>query len=185
MEEIWKDVKGYEGLYQVSNFGRVKRLPYSITSRTPKGYVIKRFKGGFLKASIMANGYRRVTLYKDLNVKYMHVHRLVAEAFLPNPKNYPCVNHKDETRINNHVDNLEWCSYSYNNTYGTVKERCVKTYSKNHSRPVEMLSLSGEFLKTFKSVKEAALFIKGTVSSIERALNKTRKTAYGYIWNLI
>lgn len=185
MEEIWKDVKGYEGLYQVSNFGRVKRLPYSITSRTPKGYVIKRFKGGLLKTSIMANGYRRVTLYKDLNVKYIHVHRLVAEAFLPNPNNYPCVNHKDEVKTNNNVNNLEWCSYRYNNCYGTVKSRFAEAYSKNHSRAVEMLSLFVEKIKEFPSIREAAIFVGGTATSICRAITRTRKTAYGYIWNLI
>ena len=169
-----KVLKNYPG-YLVYPSGKIFSLK---TNKFLKfGNVGRKNNDSFYKVVVLKN-------YLE-QVETVRVHRLVAEAFLPNPNNYPCVNHKDETRINNHVDNLEWCSYSYNNTYGTVKERCVKTYSKNHSRPVEMLSLSGEFLKTFKSVKEAALFIKGTVSSIERALNKTRKTAYGYIWNLI
>lgn len=186
MEEIWKDIKGYEGLYQVSNYGRVKRLPYVIESITPKGNFVKKvYKETILKCSPARNGYKRVTLWKNSVAKYKHVHRLVAEAFISNTNNYPCINHKDENKTNNNVSNLEWCSYSYNNTYGSVKDKSGKTYSINHSRKIEMQSISGGVTKIFNSVKEAADFIGGTSTSIDRALNGTRKTAYGYKWNLI
>lgn len=168
MQELWKDVSGYEGLYQVSNLGRVKRP-------------CKRL----LKGSICKNGYYRVTLWKDGKMSYKHIHRLVAMVFIPNPNNYPCINHKDEVKTNNNVDNLEWCSYYYNNNYKDIKKRVAATYSKNHSRAVEMLSLSGEKIREFSSVKEAAIFVGRTSTSIDRAIAKTRKTAYGYIWNLI
>lgn len=168
MQEIWKDVPGYEGLYQVSNLGRVKRP-------------CKRL----LKGSICKNGYYRVTLWKNGKMSYKHIHRLVAMVFIPNPNNYPCINHKDEVRTNNNVDNLEWCSYSYNNSYGNARDKFSKSYSRNHSRAVEMLSLSGEKIREFSSIKEAAIFVGGTSTSIDRAIAKTRKTAYGYIWNLI
>lgn len=187
MEEIWKDVPGYEGLYQVSNFGRVKRMPYKRNRINPKSMRMANhhYKERVMKGSISANGYYRVSLsFKD-KVTYKHIHRLVAEAFIPNPNNYPCINHKDEVRTNNNVDNLEWCSYYYNNTYKDIRERMAKTYSKNHSRAVEMLSLSGRKIREFSSVKEAAIFVGGTSTSIDRAIAKTRKTAYGYIWNLI
>lgn len=187
MEEIWKDVIGYEGFYQVSNQGRVKRLPYQTTGRTRgcKKEYIKKFPERIMKATICANGYYRVSLSKNGKLIYQHIHRLVAEAFIPNPNNYPCVNHKDEVKTNNNVNNLEWCSYRYNNCYGTVKSRFAEAYSKNHSRAVEMLSLFGEKIKEFPSIREAAIFVGGTATSICRAITRTRKTAYGYIWNLI
>lgn len=186
MDEIWKDINGYEGLYQVSNFGRIKRLPYVMKLITSTGKLVKKsYKETILKCSPAKNGYKRVTLWKNAVAQYKHVHRLVAEAFIPNINNYPCINHKDEDKTNNNACNLEWCSYSYNNTYGSVKAKSTETYSRNHSRKVEMLSVLGEFIKMFNSVKEAAAFVKGTPTSIDRALNGTRKTAYGYKWNLI
>lgn len=187
MEEIWKDIKGYEGLYQVSNLGRVKRLPYKRNRINPKSMMMANhhYKERIMKGSISANGYYRVSLsFKD-KIAYKHIHRLVAVAFIPNPNNYPCINHKDENRTNNNVNNLEWCTYSYNNNYGEARNKFSESYSKNHSRAVEMLSLSGERIREFLSVKEAAMFVGGTSKSICRAIAKTRKTAYGYIWNLI
>lgn len=186
MEEIWKDIKGYEGLYQVSNYGRVKRLSYVIESITSKGNIVKKsYKETILKCSPARNGYKRVTLWKNSVAQYKHIHRLVAETFIHNNNNYPCVNHKDENKTNNNVNNLEWCSYSYNNTYGSVKSKSAKTYSINHSRKIEMRSTLGCVIKTFNSVKEAAIFVGGTSTNIDRALKGTRKTAYGYKWNLI
>lgn len=187
MKELWKDVPGYEGLYQVSNLGRIKRLPYQTIGRTKgrKKEYIRVFRGGVLKPYLGKNGYYVINLYS--NGKYLrdYLHRIIAKTFIPNPNNYPCINHKDEVRTNNNVDNLEWCSYSYNNTYGNARDKFAKSYSRNHSRAVEMLSLSGEKIREFSSVKEAAIFVGGTYKSIDRAIAKTRKTAYGYIWNLI
>ena len=100
-KEIWKDVKGYEGLYQVSNFGKVKSFKESAKFGNP--YLIN-------------SGFHVVTLYlKDRTKRKFQVHRLVAETFIPNPENLPCVNHKDENKLNNCVSNLEWCTYQYNN----------------------------------------------------------------------
>ena len=111
MEE-WRDVVGYEGLYMVSNCGRVKSLKFSNGKREK-----------IMKLSDRGNGYLRVSLSKDGESKHYNVHRLVAIAFIPNPDNLPYVNHKDECKTNNNVDNLEWCTVEYNNTYGTAKER--------------------------------------------------------------
>lgn len=101
MKEIWKDVVGYEGLYKVSNLGNVKSI------RTNK----------LLCFSISNKRYFRVGLCKNGKRKWSAIHRLVAEAFIPNPNNFPCVNHKDCNKQNNKLTNLEWCSYSYNNLY--------------------------------------------------------------------
>ena len=101
MEEVWVDIEGYEGLYQISNLGRV----WSVKSNI------------YLKGGIISN-YISVGLYKDRHYKNFHIHRLVAKAFIPNPLNLPQVNHKDEDKFNNRVDNLEWCTAKYNSNYG-------------------------------------------------------------------
>ena len=120
-EEIWKDVKGYECLYEVSNFGRVKSKDRRVKV-VHKSTFYKNLKGKMLKPS-KTIGYENVTLCKEGRTEYKSVHRLVAEAFIPNENNLLIVNHKDESRSNNHVDNLEWCTHKYNITYGTAPSR--------------------------------------------------------------
>ena len=109
MEEIWKDISGFNGKYKISNFGRVKSFHNN--------------KELMLKPSVSHYGYPRVTLYYNGISKYYEIHRLVALYFIPNINNLPCVNHKDENKLNNHADNLEWCSILYNVNYGTRNER--------------------------------------------------------------
>lgn len=115
MKEIWKDIKGFEGLYQVSNLGNVKSFRQSSKYGKPKEFL--------LKPSVANTGYCQITLYGNGSRKKFLIHRLVAEAFLENPDNLPNVNHKDENRTNNHVENLEWCTTAYNNRYGTARIR--------------------------------------------------------------
>ena len=117
MEEIYKDIEGYEGLYQVSNLGNVKSLHF----KNPKNCSEK-----VLKTTNNKYNYPTIGLYKDKKCKRFLVHRLVAKAFIPNPNNYPQINHKDETTDNNCVDNLEWCTQEYNLKYGTRMERVSK-----------------------------------------------------------
>ncbi len=115
--EIWKDCKGYEGLYQVSNLGRVWNVSTQI----------------YLKSFSHKQGYLRVTL-KAKNGKYKKelIHRLIALVFIPNPNNYPCVNHKDEDTRNNCIENLEWCTHKYNSNYGnSLKKRGKKVICEN------------------------------------------------------
>ena len=119
MTEIWKDIVGYEGLYQVSNLGNVKRLK-GYKGRG-KGYIVEEH---LIKPSINSNGYQNVVLCKNGKTKTFTMHRLVAIAFLYNSDNLPEVNHKDEDKTNNCVDNLEWCDRVYNNNYGTRNKKC-------------------------------------------------------------
>ena len=114
--EEWKDIKDYEGLYQISNLGRVKSLHFN--------------KELLLKPRLTGRGYYQVDLQKDKNIKHCLVHRLVATCFIPNPKNLPYVNHKDEDKTNNQADNLEWCTQKYNIHYGTGLERRIATQYK-------------------------------------------------------
>lgn len=122
MNEEWRDIDGYEDLYQVSNMGRVLSLKFNHTENNPK--ILK---------PIELLGYLVVNLYKDGKMKSFKIHRLVAKAFIPNPDNLPEVNHKDENKFNNVVDNLEWCTTKYNINYGTAISRSSKT----RSLPVE------------------------------------------------
>lgn len=115
MMEEWRAVPGYEGLYEVSNTGNVKSL----------------IKNNIIKSFINKKGYRLVSLSKNGIIKKFSVHRLAAQAFIPNPDNLPMVNHKDEDKTNNSVDNLEWCDAKYNNNYGTANIRRSETLIKN------------------------------------------------------
>lgn len=129
MQEIWKDIPNYEGLYQVSNLGRVKVLDRYVNSGIKDNNKVKR-KEQILK-QYMKRGYFQVTLIHNNQRHYFNVHRLVAIAFIPNPNKYPQVNHKDENKLNNFVDNLEWCDAKYNCNYGT---RNSKIYNRTSFR---------------------------------------------------
>ena len=118
MEE-WRDIKGYEGYYQISNFGRVKSLSRDVGSNRCK-------KETIMKTSLDKDGYENLVLRKNGKQRHFRVNRLVAEAFLENPNNYPQVNHKDEDKTNNNVNNLEWCSAKYNVNYGSRTEKASK-----------------------------------------------------------
>ena len=118
-KEVWRDIEGYEGLYQVSDSGRVKSLNYR---RSGKEGIIKIWK--------RKDGYLQVQLSKDGKLKTHKVHRLVGQAFIPNPEWLPQINHKNEDKANNCVDNLEWCTREYNHSYGTKNERISITMGK-------------------------------------------------------
>lgn len=162
MEEIWKDIEGYEGLYQVSNLGRVKSLRRNI----------------ILKSKIERNGYERVILSANNNTKGYSVHRLVATAFISNPNNYPIVNHKDENRANNCVNNLEWCTQKHNVNYGTGIAKRVKSQSKK----VLQFNPDGTFVKEWESTMEIGRAMNKSQGHIVQVCNGQRKTAYGYLW---
>lgn len=193
MQEEWRDVVGYEGLYQVSNIGRVRSLGHDTWH-----------PGRVLKPSLDGKGnYYQVGLHKDKKIKHFQIHRLVAIAFLPNPNNLPQVNHKDECKTNNIVSNLEWCTISYNSRYGEGREKMIQsrrannniddivrkvkdTKKKNNSYSAEkticQYSLNGDFIRIWASATDAERVMGICRSGIVRCCNGVYRQARGYIW---
>lgn len=172
--EVWQDIPGYEGLYQASTYGRIKSLErYYKTGRGGIQLLPERI----LKASPDTNGYLGVLLCNGKQ-KRMSVHRLIALTFLPNPNNFPCVNHKSEIKTENQVWNLEYCTVGYNNSYGNR----LNKVSKANSKRVLQYSLDGVLLATHKSATEAAKKLHTWQGIISDACRGKQKTAYGFIW---
>lgn len=160
MEE-WRDIEGYEGLYRISNYGNV--------------YSVRRKRN--LKPHTDTRGYLGVALQKGEWKRYL-IHRLVAQAFVPNPNNLPQVNHKDENKTNNYYENLEWCDQAYNNAYGTRTIRAAET----RKRPVLQFDKEGNFIKRFNSINEASAAVGKAHSNLVACLRGRQKTCGGYKW---
>lgn len=168
-EEIWKDIKGFEGHYQVSNLGRVKSIKFR--------------KERILKPAKVGSGYLQVDLRKNGEHNLCKVHRLVCKVFLPNPKNLPQINHKDEDKTNNKVENLEWCDARYNNTYGTRTQRAnEKNTNGKCSKPVIQYTKDGKVVKEWKSTKDVERNLGYDHGSISKCCMGKYKSAYGFLW---
>lgn len=161
--ERWADIKGYEGLYQVSDLGRVCRLSHGKRK-------IRRFGS--------SHGYYVVSLCKEGKTHGYSVHRLVATAFVPNPDNLPQINHKDECKTNNVALNLEWCDATYNNNYGGHPERVSVTKSID----VLQCDLDGNVVKKWRGVSRASRELGICRTSISFCLTGRYRTAGGFIW---
>ena len=172
--ETWKSIAGYEGLYQVSDMGRVKSMKFG------KEKILKPLKN--------TRGYLQVMLCKDCHTKRLLVHRLVAEAFIQNPNNLETINHKDEVKTNNATSNLEWMSRADNLNYGTRNKR-VSEARLNHpafSKKVQMFDKStGELLATFPSTMEAERVTRIARQSISSCCLGKLKSAGGYVWKYL
>lgn len=176
--ETWKPVVGYEGLYEVSDMGRVKTLHY---------------KGGkeerILCEKKHLDGYLFVELYKNGSKKPITIHRLVATAFIENPNNFPCINHKDENKANNKAENLEWCTWKYNVNYSIArrKERNPQIrFTRNgrkRFRRIVQVDLDGNIVKTWQDSR--TIFLETNMSdwAISQCCVGKQKTAYGYKWH--
>lgn len=176
MQEIWKDIQGYEGLYQVSNLGRVRSLDRVIQYKNGSKHL---HKGNILpqRKRRRNSNYLSVSLYKNDIGKTCVVHRFVAIAFIPNPENKPQVNHKDENPENNCVENLEWVTSYENMHYNNLTERRTKPLGK----PVNAYNKQGELIYSFESIGEAEKhgFNRYAISA---NINGRTKTSGGYIW---
>lgn len=175
-KEIWKSVKGYEGYYEVSSYGRVRSLDRMVTRSDGKKRL---FKGKILKMCFCGSGYLYVTLSKNGETNNKYPHRLVAETFLPNPNNLSEVNHKDENKTNNCAENLEWCSHLYNANYGTRNKRVAEKLSM----PVHQIdNVTDEVIAVYPSVREAGRQTVFDFTAISACCRGKCKTAYGFKW---
>lgn len=181
MEEDWRTIEGTDGNYSVSNLGNVRRNEH-YTEVTPG--IFNYYRERLLKPTTESSGYLIVKLQVGKKAVVKKIHRLVAETFIHNPNNLPCVNHKDENRQNNCVDNLEWCTYKENANYGTRNER-LRIASGIR---VAQYTLDGKLVKIWDSVSQASQhFGCKSTSSIRRVCKKEkgRYSYKGFIWRYV
>lgn len=168
-QEIWKDIQGYEGLYQVSNFGNVKSVKRMGTN------------GGTLAKSYYKIGYEKTLLCKGNKRKTYKTHLLVAQAFIPNPENKPQINHIDGNKQNNCVDNLEWCSAKEN------MEHAIRTGLRTFDylcKPIAQIK-NGEIIATYKSIQDVKRKYGYNTTNICRTAKGIWKSAYGFQWKYL
>lgn len=163
MKEIWADIKGYEGIYQVSNYGRVKNVQ----------------RGRIRKPAEDKDGYYQIKLSKNGAFTTQKVHRLVGLAFIKNNKNLPLINHKDENKKNNYYENLEWCDKQYNNTYGS------RAKPKNGKKVAQFIPGSDKLIGIYESISSASHKCKLCASDISHCCLGDVKTAGGYHWRYV
>lgn len=174
---MWKEINGYP-MYEVSDSGEVRRKQDAIRSwnnRKPGERLIPRVK----------NHYYQVMLYNEHGRKSVSVHRIVAETYIPNPDNLPQVNHKDENKLNNRADNLEWCTASYNSRYGTAVERRIATHNKNRTKRAEQPVYKvkdGVIVAEYKSISAAGKANGVSESCIRKYLYGKTKSCCGCDW---
>lgn len=169
-KEMWKDIKGYEELYEINVNGEVRRKDRICEN----GKTIKRH---IIKPCLNSSGYKMVRLSKEGKVKHKFVHRLLLEMFAENINNYPCINHKDGNKLNNNLSNLEYCTYSYNN-----KEAYKLGLKKPYRKKVNQYTKDNIFLKTYNSILEASKITNIDRANIGHCCKNEVKTAGGYIW---
>lgn len=191
-QEIWKDVQGYEGLYQVSSLGRIRSLPRG------KQWPYRKTHNNIRKPKLTKRGYYSINLCKRNKTKWHLVHRLVALAFIPNPDNLPHINHKDENPANNSAENLEWCTPKYNANYGTGTKRQSAARAANpndgyvrklvgikNSLAVACYSLNVEMLASYRSMTDAAkatgVCIQTVLAQCKGYRQKARKYRFAYV----
>lgn len=189
-QELWKDIKGFEGIYQVSNLGNIRSLDRKTnTAIKNQNYVVK--KGKMIKPHV-AMGYYALSLSKGNKIITQRVHKLVAQTFIPNPENKPCVNHKDGNKLNNRIDNLEWCSHKENaqhahrtGLYSREQElKQAKLMNNARKRPIQQI-LNGKVIATYESLIEAERKTGINNDNIWHALNGYCKKAKGYEWKYL
>jgi hypothetical protein len=172
--EIWRDIEGFEGMYQVSNMGRVRGVDRYVGYRNGRKRL---WKGHIKKPTVTAKGYLKVSMHDGQKRKTEEIQRLVARAFIPNPMNKPYVNHKDGNKQNNAVENLEWTTPSENTIHAVnvlkISIKRVNQYDKQ-----------GTFIASYESELEASRITHTSKSGISNAVCGRRKTAGGYVWKI-
>lgn len=178
MNEIWKPVVGFEGLYEVSNLGNIKSLNYCRTGQKK-----------ILKCLRHISGYLQISLRKNNQSYKITIHKIVATAFVENPNNYTEINHKDEDKTNNSANNLEWCTHKDNCNYGSRTERTIRTRNEKGSlsaeRTVRQYTLDGKLVGEYRSQSEASRKFGIKASDISKCTHRKVKSVKGFVWRFI
>lgn len=177
--EKWKDIPGYEGMYQAHPDGMIKSVERTVTHKNGNVHVYPEI---VLKQKIDKDGYCVVTLYRNSERKYYNVHRLIAQTFIENPDNLPCINHKDFNRSNNCINNLEWCDVLYNNRYSKIWLKANEGAKEKCSKPILQFTKDGEFVNEYYAIREASRQTGTNRGNIISCLKGVYKSAGGYIW---
>ena len=175
-EKIWKPIKNYEDYYEINNYGVVRRIKYDNI-----GNLYQHQLPNYIKPRYDKDGYMRYDLSLNNKVKRYMAHRLVADVFIPNPNNLPCVNHKDGNKKNNYVDNLEWCSVRHNNIHA-LKTGLRNMKNNKLSKPVEQYDLNNNLMMVFKSANDASRILNISQGHISECCRGEIKNYKGYIW---
>ena len=180
INEYFANLKGYENLYIISNYGEIKSVDKEVKNRNG----CRKIKGKILKPKIDKYGYFRIGLTKNNKQKFYQVHRLVAETFIPNPNNYPIINHKDGDKQNNHISNLEWCTYSYNSqhAYNNGLKLGKSAEHKGGKNPKSRLN-EQEVLTILQDKKKGLTIKESYLKNQEKiTFNGFEQIWYGYSW---
>lgn len=169
--EIWKDIEGYEGIYKASNKGRIK----SLQRYNKKGIEICE---KIMKPCVDRYGYSLVCLYNNTSKRSIRVHRIIALTFIPNPNSYKEINHKDENKNNNSLENLEWCTRRYNLCYGSRK-----LVNKKRGKVVYQYNKNKELIHKWESIREAEKTGLYTESGIRQCTSGRQQQYKGFIWS--
>lgn len=173
MEEIWKDIPNYEGYYQARNLGRIRSVDREIDvngkNQHCKFKCKQLIKGKIMKSKLTKDGYYEIGLTKNGKTKYIRVHRLIAITFIPNLNNYPVINHINHNRLDNRVENLEWCSIKYNTRYSNAKK--IIQLDKNKKQ-----------VKLWECMSDVYNELGICVSNLSKCCHNNNLTAGGYHW---
>lgn len=183
---MWNTIKGFQN-YEINELGEIRSKDRQIIDKCGR---VQFFKGKPILPHLTENGYLFVALYQDGQKFQKKVHRLVAETFLPNPDNLPCINHKDQDKRNNSITNLEWCTIGYNNNYGDRNSRVSKKllHREDLSKKILQINKNNEVINTYPSLIEASRMLLGNktgASNISRVCRGIYKSAYGYKWKFV
>lgn len=181
MTEHWKDIKDFEGLYQISSFGRVRSLTRKVAHKRNKFITLN---GQIILPGKQGAGYHQAKLNKNGKETARYVHRLIAIAFIPNPYSKPCINHKNGIKTDNYIENLEWCTYKENNHHaveiGLLNFNNVSHESK--CKKINQYSLDGKLIKKWSSITEASKKLNISQCNISRVVAGHKNKAGGYMW---
>lgn len=181
--EEWRDIKDFEGVYQVSNYGRIKSCDRTVEKHYRNGVLVKcQIKEKVIRHFTNNKGYSVIRLYKNRKCYHKLIHRLVAEHFIPNPNEYLEVNHKDENKRNNRVDNLEWCNRRYNNNYGKQSKEGRRKSSNCRMKKVCQWDLNGKLIGIFDGIRIAEEKTGIDNRNICKSCKTDTRTAGGYKW---